>query len=61
FNRHRAPCSACCRQERILKSPGDVLDCHRARSGDGVASCRQKSPVNGQLSVAWSLAVARRA
>ncbi|MCI79482.1 hypothetical protein A2U01_0100753, partial [Trifolium medium] len=46
---------------RILKSPGDVLDCRRARCGDDVASCRQKSPVNCKLSVAWSLAVARRA
>ncbi|MCI62873.1 hypothetical protein A2U01_0084130, partial [Trifolium medium] len=41
LNHHRAPCSACCRQGRILKSPGDVLDCRRARGGDVVASCRQ--------------------
>ncbi|MCI61751.1 hypothetical protein A2U01_0083008, partial [Trifolium medium] len=43
------------------KSPGDVLECRRARSSDGVARCRQLSPVNGKRSVAWSLAVARRA
>ncbi|MCI86072.1 hypothetical protein A2U01_0107351, partial [Trifolium medium] len=39
-----------------LMSPGAVLGCRRARSGDGVASCCQLSPGDGRLSVAWSLA-----
>ncbi|MCI91308.1 hypothetical protein A2U01_0112602, partial [Trifolium medium] len=44
-----------------LMSPGTVLGCRLARCGDGVASARQLSPVTGKLSIAWSLAVARRA
>ncbi|MCI34349.1 hypothetical protein A2U01_0055568, partial [Trifolium medium] len=55
-----ALCSACCRQARILKSPGDVLDHRRARSGDMVARDRQMSPVKGKHYVDQSLPVARR-
>ncbi|MCI71985.1 hypothetical protein A2U01_0093248, partial [Trifolium medium] len=40
---------------------GDVLESRRARCGDDVTSARQMSPITGRLSVAWSLAVARRA
>ncbi|MCI71426.1 hypothetical protein A2U01_0092689, partial [Trifolium medium] len=44
-----------------LMSPGAVLGCRPARCGEGWRRCRQLSPVDGRHSVAWSLAVARRA
>ncbi|MCI23698.1 hypothetical protein A2U01_0044880, partial [Trifolium medium] len=44
-----------------LMSPGAVLDVAGRGGGDMVASARQLSPVDGKLSVAGSLVVARRA
>ncbi|MCI71653.1 hypothetical protein A2U01_0092916, partial [Trifolium medium] len=59
-NRHRAPCSACCRQARFLCRQASFLSVARRGAGEVVANCRQLSLAEAKLTDLVSPYVVRR-